>query len=72
MAVTTFASKEHLDQRDLGADFTKLIEAFMSEVDSIGFQPDPDAPLYEKCDDEQILPALQPLLDHLKFKASVT
>jgi hypothetical protein len=72
MAVTPFASKEHLDQRDLGADFTTLIEAFMPKVDSIGFRPDPDAPLYEKCDDDQVFPAVQPLLDHLHFKASVT
>lgn len=72
MAVSPFASKGHLDQCDLGADFIALIDTFMPKVDSIGFRPDPESPLYEICDDERLLPALQPLLDHLRFKASGT
>jgi hypothetical protein len=72
MAASPFASKEHLDQCDLGADFTTLIETFMVEVDRIGFRPDPESPLYEICDNERLLPAVQPLLDHLGFKASAT
>jgi hypothetical protein len=65
------ASRKHLDQCDLGADFTALINTFLREIDSIGFRPDPDSQLYEICDDEKLLPAVQPLLDHLDFKESV-
>ena len=42
-----------------------LIPAFMEVVDSIGFHPDPDAPLFELCNDARLIPAAAPLLQKL-------
>ena len=72
MTVSSFVSKGHLDQCDLNADFIALIDTFMSKVDNIGFRPDSKSLLYEIYNDERLLPALQSLLDHLRFKTSDT
>lgn len=65
MATPPLASTEHLEQHDLGTDFTDLIPAFMEVVESIGFHPDPNAPLFELCNDDRLIPAAAPLLQKL-------
>lgn len=65
MAAAPLASTEHLEQHDLGTEFMDLIPAFMEVVESIGFHPDPDAPLFDLCDDDRLIPAAAPLLRKL-------
>jgi hypothetical protein len=65
MAAAPLASTEHLEQNDLGPEFADLIPAFMEVVDSIGFQPDPDSPLFEICKDDRLISAAAPLLQKL-------
>lgn len=65
MAAAPLASTEHLEQHDLGPEFADLIPAFMVVVDTIGFQPDPDSPLFEICKDDRLISAAAPLLKKL-------
>lgn len=65
MATPPLTSTYHLEQHDLGTNFMNLVPAFMEVVDSIGFQPDPEAPLFEKCKDNRLIPAAAPLLQYL-------
>lgn len=65
MGTPLLASTEHLEQHDLGTDFIDLIPAFMTVVESIGFHPDLEAPLFELCDDDRLIPAAAPLLQKL-------
>jgi hypothetical protein len=65
MATAPLASTEHLEQHDLGPEFTDLLPAFMEVVDSIGFKPDPDSP-FEICKDDRLISAAAPLLQKLQ------
>lgn len=65
MATPPLASTEHLEQHDLGTDFTNLIPAFMEVIESTEFRPDLNAPLFELCNDDRLIPAAAPLLQKL-------
>jgi hypothetical protein len=61
-------STQHLHEQHLGDSFHSAIPACLREVDRIGFQPDPNIPLFEKCDgDNLLLAAVKPLLQGLGF-----
>lgn len=67
MATSLLASKTHLEEQDLGPEFKALISPFLKEVDTIGFESDQNTSALEKCDGDRLLPAVKPLLEHLRF-----
>lgn len=63
-------SDQHLEQQDLGDDFRDLLPMSLLEIDSIGFRPDPNNPMFELCQGGNLLPAVAPLLSRIAFSDS--